>query len=110
MRSAAIACWRGWHWTAAPFLRSSRRLLHDLCDPFRQVAVLPYRYTVAASGDGFRINASLSQTPWRDLTTPVFLTAEIRDRRAVVAIDGETCGGRPIQVRLARYQPSGESA
>ncbi len=94
---------------AAPFFRGPRRLLHGVCDPFLKVAVLPYRYAVASSGEGFRITAKLQDNRWRNHGTPEHLTADIRDRRAVVAIDGQSCGGLPIHVRLSRYQPAGEA-
>lgn len=97
-----------WHdvVAAVPFLRGARRLFHDLCDPFLQVAVLPYRYAVAPLGEGFRITAELQPSAWQNPATPRVLTADIRGRHAVVAIDGETCGGRPIVVRLTGYQAS----
>jgi hypothetical protein len=84
-------------------------MLHDVCDPFRKVAVLPYRYAVSPHDDGFRLTAGLQQTSWQDQQTPKILTAMLRGRHAVMALDGETCGGRKIQVRLTRYQPAGEA-
>lgn len=100
-----------WHdvVAAAPFLHGARRVFHDLCDPFLQVAVLPYRYTVSPLDDGFRITAKLRPTRWRNHATPETLTAEIRGRGAVTAIDGTTCGGPPIRARLVRYEPGGEA-
>ena len=96
-----------WHdvVAAAPFLHRSRRAFHDLCDPFLNVAVLPYRYAVSSHGDSFHITAKLQKSAWQDADIPKILTTEIRGRHAVVAIDGETCGGRIIQVRMTRYQP-----
>ena len=100
----------GWHdlVAAAPFLHGARRLFHDLCDPFLQVAVLPYQYAVCALDEGFQITAKLCPTRWRNPTTPEVLTARILGRGAVTAIDGTTCGGSPIRVRLTRYEPGGE--
>ena len=100
-----------WHdvVAAAPFLSGARRLFHDVCDPFLQVVVLPYRYAVTPAEGGFRITAHLRPTRWRNHTLPETLTAEIRSRSAVVAIDGTTCGGSPIRVRLVRYEPGGEA-
>jgi len=94
---------------AAPFFRGPRRVLHNICDPFLKVAVLPYRYAVTKVDESFKIAVDLLDTRWRGNSTPESLTAEIHDRRAVVAIDGVTCGGQPIQVRLTRYHPAGES-
>jgi len=101
-----------WHdvVAAAPFLHGARRLFHDLCDPFLQVAVLPYRYAVCPLDEGFQITAKLCPTRWRNHTTPEILSAEIRGRGAVAAIDGTTCGGSPIRVRLIRYAPGGEES
>ena len=98
-----------WHdWVAAaPFLHRTRRVFHDLCDPFLNVAVLPYRYAVASHGDGFRITATLHKSAWQDTGIPKILTTEIRGRHAVFAIDGETCGGRIIHVRMTGYQTRG---
>ena len=100
-----------WHEVvaAAPFLRGGRRLFHDVCDPFLQVAVLPYRYAITPTNEGFQITANLRPTRWRNHLTPESLTAAIRGRGAVAAINGTTCGGRPIQVSLIRYEPGGEA-
>ena len=100
-----------WHdvVAAAPFLHGARRVIHDLCDPFLQVAVLPYRYAVRHLDEGFHITASLRPTRWRKRTTPDNLTAAIRGRNAVTAIDGNTCGGQPIRARLVHYEPTGEA-
>lgn len=97
-----------WHdvVAAAAFLSRERRLLHDICDPFLNVAVLPYRYSIASTSEGFRITAELESTKWQDRETPRKLTAEIRGRNAVVGIHGETCGGREIRVKLSRYYAS----
>lgn len=89
---------------AAPFLDGGRRLFHDVLDPFLNVAVLPYRYAVASVADGFLITAELEESKWQDRDTPKKLIAEIRGRHAVVSLHGETCGGREIRVRLARYE------
>jgi len=91
---------------AAPFLSGNRRLFHDVCDPFLNVAVLPYRYSVSSFVDGFRLTAELGETKWHDRETPKRLIAEIRGRNAVVNIQGETCGGREIKVRLSHYDVS----
>ncbi len=98
-----------WHdvVAAAPFLRGSRRLLHDVCDPFLNAAVLPYQYALSPDGAGFRITAELGKTNWRDNGTPKRLEAKIKGRSAVVAIDGETCGRRRIRVRLKGYHLAG---
>ena len=97
-----------WHdvVAAAPYLRGRRRLFHDLFDPFLKVAVLPYRFSVSSHNDGFVITAQLEQPVARDGNAPRFLTAEIRGRHGVVAMHGETCAGRKIEVRLVRYQPT----
>lgn len=89
---------------AAPFLSGKQRVFHDVCDPFMKVAVLPYRYSLCAAGEGFRITAELEITKWQASGTPKVLVAEIHGRSAVVAIDGETCGGSTIKVRMTRYQ------
>ena len=89
---------------AAPFLSGNRRLFHDVCDPFLNVAVLPYRYSVSSLVDGFRLTAELEETKWQDRETPKRLIAEIRGRNAVVNIEGETCSGREIKVLLSRYE------
>lgn len=97
-----------WHdlVAAAPFLSAKRRFLHNVCDPFLNVAVLPYRYSVSSHAEGFRITAELEDTRWRDRDTPKILTAEIQGRNAVVSLRGQTCGGREITVRLLRYEIS----
>ena len=99
-----------WHdvVAAAPFLHGARRLFHDICDPFLHVATLPYQYRVSTLDDGFQITAKLRPTRWRNHTTPENLTATLRGRTAVAAIDGATCGCSPIRVRLLRYEPNGE--
>lgn len=91
---------------AAPFLRGHRRLFHDVCDPFLNVAVLPYRYSVSSLADGFQITADLEDSKWQDHDTPKQLIAEIRGRHAIVSLQGETCGGREIGVKLVRYETS----
>lgn len=99
-----------WHdvVAAAPFLHGARRIFHDLCDPFLQVAVLPYRYAASPADEGFQITAKLGPTRWRNHSTPEILTSRIRGRGGVAAIDGMSCGGKPIRVRLIRYEPNGE--
>lgn len=96
-----------WHdvVAAAPYFRGARRVFHDLCDPFLNVAVLPYRYGLSSDDDGFQLIAALQPAAVRDQAIPRFLTACISGRQMVVAIDGETCGGRSIRVRLNRYHP-----
>ena len=94
-----------WHEVvaAAPFLHGVRRLCHDLCDPFLAVAVLHYRYAVVADDDGYRLTAELERAD-QALTrlAPKRLQARIQGRAAVVAINGETCGGREIQILLKK--------
>jgi urea transporter len=90
-----------WHEVvaAAPFLHGARRLCHDLCDPFLDVAVLHYRYCVVASGEGFRLSAELARTDQTlSHSAPKFLHAEIQGRAGIVAIQGATCGGREINI------------
>ncbi len=95
-----------WHdvVAATPFLSGGRRFLHNICDPFLNAAVLPYRYSVSSVTDGFLITAELEETKWQDRDTPKKLIAEIRGRHAVVSLHGETCGGRQIRVKLAHYE------
>jgi len=92
-----------WHEVvaAAPFLHGAKRVLHDLCDPFLAVAVLHYRFAVAADGEGFAITAELAHTDRaRCRAAPKQLRAVIQGRSAVVKITGETCGGRRIAISM----------
>ncbi len=92
-----------WHEViaAAPFLHGATRVFHDLMDPFLAVAVLHYRYSVTAMGEGIELTADLAAADVRMCrAAPKRLRAEIQGRRAVVAIEGETCGGRKIQISL----------
>ena len=92
-----------WHEVvaAAPFLHGTKRVFHDLLDPFLKVAVLHYRYSVAAADDGFVLSAELARADHALCrAAPKRLRAEIQGRNAVVAVDGETCGGRHIGVSL----------
>jgi murein DD-endopeptidase MepM/ murein hydrolase activator NlpD/urea transporter len=92
-----------WHEVvaAAPFLHGGRRLIHDLCDPFLAVAVLHYRYCVAAHGEGFQLTAELAPADQAlSQFAPKWLRAQLQGRSAVVEIVGETCGGRKIHVSM----------
>lgn len=92
-----------WHEVvaAAPFLHGAKRVFHDLFDPFLAVAVLHYRYSVVAAGDGFELTAELAhadQSLCR--AAPKRLRAQIQGRHAIIGIDGETCGGRRIEILM----------
>lgn len=90
-----------WHEVvaAAPFLHGGKRVFHDLCDPFLDVAVLHYRYAVTALGDGFQLTAELAPADCAlSRTAPMRLRAEIHGRAAIVAIEGITCGGREVRI------------
>ena len=92
-----------WHEVVAavPFLHGAKRVFHDLLDPFLEVAVLHYRYTVAAADDGFELTAELAPADHSLCrAAPKRLRAEIQGRSAIVAVAGETCGGRSIGISL----------
>ena len=92
-----------WHdvVAAAPFLHGAKRVFHNILDPFLKVAVLHYRYSVAAFGDGFELTAELAPAEYALCrAAPKRLRAEIQGRNSIVAVEGETCGGRRIGISL----------
>lgn len=93
---------------AAPHLTQRRRWLHDLWDPFLQVAVLPYQYAMTSTTDGAKITATLETSRWSDPSIPTRLVGNISGRNGLVIMEGETSGGRKIGFHLTGYTTGGD--
>lgn len=90
-----------WHEivAAAPFQRPSKRVLHDLCDPFIGVEALHYEYALIGGGEPvFEIVARLHAADLKlTAAAPRILRGKIAGRSGVVEISGETCGGEKLR-------------
>ena len=77
---------------------------------FLDVAVIGYRYQVAAETDAFLLTVELdpagsSSAP--PALAPKRLEARLLPRSGVVGVSGECCDGRTLRLRLTDYHPLG---
>lgn len=99
-----------WHdvVAAAPHLAQRRRWFHNLWDPFMDVAVIPYQYSMVAQAEGAEITALLEATRWKDRSIPQRMVGEIRGRHGLVRAEGVTSGGAQLGFSLVDYSPDWE--